>query len=70
MKKASEVTDIPIIASGGFGEINHIYELMNESDIDAIAFADAIHYKRISINELKKAIKFIQNKNEKKINHN
>ena len=70
MKKASEITDVPIIASGGFGEINHIYELMNESNIDAIAFADAIHYKRISINSLKKAINLMQNKNEKKINYN
>ena len=70
MKKTSEITDVPIIASGGLGETKHIYELINESNIDAIAIADAIHYKRISINDLKKTISSVQNKSEKKINNN
>ena len=56
MRLASQVTDIPIIASGGFGNINHLVDVINLGKIDAAAVADAIHYKRISVKKLKKTI--------------
>jgi cyclase len=56
MKLASQATDIPIIASGGLGNINHLIELINLGKIDAAAVADAIHYRRISVKELKNTI--------------
>ena len=56
MSKASQLTDIPIIASGGLGEIKHLDEAIMVGKIDAIATADAIHYKRISVSELKNTI--------------
>ena len=56
MRLASQVTDIPIIASGGFGNINHLVDVINLGKVDAVAVADAIHYKRFSVKELKNTI--------------
>lgn len=56
MKLASQITDVPIIASGGLGKIDDLVDVINIGKIDAVAVADAIHYKRISIKELKNTI--------------
>ena len=56
MRFASQVTDVPIIASGGLGNINHLVDVINLGKIDAAAVADAIHYKRISVKKLKNTI--------------
>ena len=56
MRLASQKTDVPIIASGGLGNINHLVDVINIGKIDATAIADAIHYKRISVKELKNTI--------------
>ncbi len=54
--KASQITDVPIITSGGFGKKEHLEKIINYSNTDAVAFADSIHYKRFSIKELKSMI--------------
>ena len=54
--------NIPIIACGGFGKLNHIKELKKYADIDAIAISKALHYEKIKINEIKN---FIKNLNDK-----
>ena len=64
MSTASDATDIPIIASGGLGKLNHLTDVINQGKIDAAAVADAIHYKRISIKDLKDTISKITNSNE------
>ena len=56
MRFASQATDVPIIASGGLGNINHLVDVINLGKIDAAAVADAIHYKRISVKKLKNTI--------------
>lgn len=61
MSAASGITDVPIIASGGLGELNHLTEVISQGKIDAVAVADAIHYKRISIKDLKNTISQITN---------
>ena len=61
MNMASKTTDVPIIASGGFGKVDHLAEVINFGQVDAIAIADAIHYKRISVSDLKKSIFKITN---------
>ena len=57
----STSVNIPIIASGGFGKVDHLAEVINFGQVDAIAIADAIHYKRISVSDLKKSIFKITN---------
>ena len=61
MKNVSEITDVPIIASGGLGSIKHLIEVINTGKIDAVAVADAIHYERISVSKLKNTINKISN---------
>ena len=45
---------IPVIASGGMGKLDHIYDLVKETDVDAIAIAHCLHYEQFSIAEIKK----------------
>ncbi len=49
---ATEVS-VPVIASGGFGELSHLTQVVNEGKADAIAFADALHYDRYNIQQIK-----------------
>ncbi len=52
----SEVTknvDIPVVASGGFGELNHLLDLLQIGRPTGIAFADSLHYNRISLTEIR-----------------
>lgn len=52
----SEVTknvDIPVVASGGFGELKHLLDLLQIGRPTGIAFADSLHYNRISLTEIR-----------------
>ena len=55
-KTAIDSTELPIIISGGLGSIKHLEDLKYQCKLDAVATADAIHYNRISIGDLKKKI--------------
>ena len=57
MKKLNEISEIPIIASGGLGNASHIKDLLSVSNCDAIATADFLHMNRGKIEELKNVIK-------------
>lgn len=54
-----DVISIPIIASGGMGNIQHGVELLTNSNVDAIATASVIHYNIDTIQNIKKS--FIDN---------
>ena len=56
IKSVSEVTTVPIIASGGMGKLSHVLDLMTKSSPEAIAIADCFHYSRIRISEIRKAL--------------
>jgi len=56
IRLASQITEVPIIASGGLGKVNDLIDVINIGKADAAAVADAIHYKRISVKELKNTI--------------
>lgn len=45
---------IPVIASGGMGKLEHIYDLVKKTDVDAIAIAHCLHYGKFSITDIKK----------------
>lgn len=53
MKKFNNL-GVPIIASGGLGKLDHLQELLNVSNCEAIASADFLHMKRGNIMEIKK----------------
>lgn len=44
---------VPIILSGGIGDIEHIGDGLSAGDVDAIAIADALHYKRLTVEQIR-----------------
>ncbi|MFQ5957017.1 MAG: imidazole glycerol phosphate synthase subunit HisF [Candidatus Brocadiales bacterium] len=53
-RKVSEVTDIPIIASGGAGKLEHFYEVFTTGKADAALAASVFHYKEYTIHDVKR----------------
>ena len=53
----SESLNIPIIASGGAGEMSHFYDAFTQGKADAALAASIFHFKEISIPELKQYLK-------------
>ncbi|MBN2030013.1 imidazole glycerol phosphate synthase subunit HisF [bacterium] len=49
----SRVVSIPVIASGGCGTLEHLYEALDEGEADAVLAASIFHYRTHSINEAK-----------------
>jgi cyclase len=46
---------IPVIASGGMGTVKHMLDVLIKGKADAVAVADALHYNRISLDEMRAA---------------
>jgi cyclase len=54
--KISQKMNIPIIVSGGAGNLKHITEVFKFEQISAVALASVLHYNINSIQEIKNAI--------------
>jgi cyclase len=52
----SEAVTIPVIASGGAGSIEHMYQGLTEGKADAVLAASIFHFREISIREVKKEL--------------
>jgi len=52
-RKIVESVSVPVIASGGAGEIKHVIEVFEKTNCDAALLASILHYKNISIKEIK-----------------
>jgi len=53
----SEVINIPVIASGGAGNLEHLYQALTEGKADAALAASIFHYGEYSIKEAKQYLK-------------
>jgi cyclase len=49
----SEAVTVPVIASGGAGTLEHLYEAIVEGKADAVLAASIFHFRTYSINEVK-----------------
>lgn len=49
----SSMVQIPVIASGGAGTLEHFYEALTEGGADAALAASLFHYKELEIREVK-----------------
>ena len=49
----ADSVDIPVIASGGAGSMEHFYDAFTEGRADAVLAASLFHYKELEIMELK-----------------
>lgn len=52
----SEAVTIPVIASGGAGNIEHLYQGLTEGKADAVLAASIFHFREISIKEVKREL--------------
>ena len=53
-KTIADNVNIPVIASGGAGTMEHFYNALTEGHADAALAASLFHYKELEINTLKK----------------
>lgn len=51
------VVNIPVIASGGCGELTHFTELFQKTDADAALAASIFHYGELTVGQVKKELK-------------
>lgn len=56
-KQISEAVNVPVIASGGAGTMQHFTEIFEIGKADAALAASVFHYKEIAIPELKSYLK-------------
>lgn len=56
-RQVAEAVDVPVIASGGAGTMEHFYGALTEGKADAVLAASLFHYKEMEINDLKRYLK-------------
>ncbi len=52
-RKVARATDVPVIASGGAGELPHLVEAIKEGEADAVLCASIFHYGHYTVGEAK-----------------
>ena len=56
-RAVSEVVNIPVIASGGAGAMEHFYDAFTQGKADAVLAASLFHFKETSVPEVKKYLR-------------
>jgi imidazole glycerol-phosphate synthase subunit HisF len=52
-----KVASIPVIASGGMGEIKHLVELLKKTDVDAAAIGTTLHYRIALMDDIRRCLR-------------
>ena len=53
----SENVSIPVIASGGAGELSHFYDALTEGRADAALAASLFHFNELSVEQVKEYLR-------------
>jgi imidazole glycerol-phosphate synthase subunit HisF len=56
-RAVAEAVDIPVIASGGAGNVDHIYQALTEGKAEAALVASIVHYGTYSIRQIKEELR-------------
>lgn len=56
-RAVSEAVPIPVIASGGIGELSHFAEAVTQGKADAVLAASVFHFGTFTISQVKQALK-------------
>ena len=56
-RTVSDNVNIPVIASGGAGKLEHFKDAFTEGNADAVLAASLFHYKELEINEVKQYLR-------------
>ncbi|MEW2922044.1 imidazole glycerol phosphate synthase subunit HisF [Muricauda sp. ANG21] len=57
LARLSDLVNIPVIASGGAGNVSHFADTFKDGKADAALAASVFHFKEIEINDLKNELK-------------
>lgn len=57
LKQIKEVIDIPVIASGGCGNLEHIIQVFREKAADAALVASVLHYEKLTVADIRQGLK-------------
>ncbi len=60
LKNVTSAVRIPVIASGGAGTLEHLYDAFNDAEVDAVLAASIFHFRQFTI---KQAKEFLRSKN-------
>jgi imidazole glycerol-phosphate synthase subunit HisF len=53
VRAVCDVVDVPVIASGGMGTLEHAADVIEQGGADAVAMAHVLHYKQISLEDMR-----------------
>ena len=53
LNAVTEVIDIPVIASGGCGKLEHFSEVFEKTNADAALAASLFHYRELTVEQVK-----------------
>jgi len=56
-KAISESVNVPVIASGGAGNVEHMYEVLTKGKADAVLAASIFHYKEYTVRKVKQELR-------------
>jgi len=56
-RAVSEMVDVPVIASGGAGRLEHFYEVLTAGRADAVLAASVFHYGQFTVREVKEYLR-------------
>ena len=56
-RAVSDAVDVPVIASGGVGNVQHLVEGVLQGRADAVLAASIFHFGEVSIREAKRAMR-------------
>ena len=56
-RSVSELVDVPVIASGGAGTLEHFYEVLTAGRADAVLAASVFHYGQFTVREVKEYLR-------------
>ncbi|MDP3804754.1 MAG: imidazole glycerol phosphate synthase subunit HisF [Candidatus Omnitrophota bacterium] len=56
-RRTSESVSVPVIASGGAGNLRHLYDALEEGRADAVLAASIFHFREYSVNDAKEYLR-------------
>ena len=56
-RAVSEAVNVPVIASGGAGELEHFYDVLTAGKADAVLAASVFHYGQFTVRQVKEYLR-------------
>lgn len=56
-RAVAEAVDVPVIASGGAGELEHFYDVLTEGKADAVLAASVFHFGQFTVRQVKEYLR-------------